>query len=112
MLQQAVEAFLRGQGWTVDSQGHVLSATKEESELVVGFVGPGEASAFADLCEGSAASLAAVLMGDVSDGDVVHLEESGVVCFLQQEVEDLVLASWLDPKKMHSSSFAQFLGEI
>ncbi len=112
MLQQAFEASLRGRGWAVDSEGHVLRATREDSELVIGFVGPGEASAFAELCEGSPASLAAVLMGAVSDADVVHLEESGVACFPQKEVEDFVLASWLDPSKIRSSSFAQFLEEL
>lgn len=112
MLQQAVETFLRGQGWTVESEGHMLSAAKDESELVLGFVEPGEAPTFADFCAESSASLAAILMQGASDADAVHLEESGIACFPHEEIEDLVLANWLDSKKVRSSTFVQFLNEI
>ncbi|OGS45795.1 MAG: hypothetical protein A3K66_01525 [Euryarchaeota archaeon RBG_16_67_27] len=109
MLQQAVRQFLEAEGWDVEADGAILQATRGESEVVIGILRPEEVPGFVERSEGSSASLAAILLDPLSDADVIHLEEVGILAFDRTDIEDVVLAGWLKKGRPPASPFLEFL---
>ena len=109
MLQQAVEQMLRDRGWTVASEGRVITAHRDGEETVLAFLQRGEATDFADRFAESSAILAAVLLQEIPDGEVVHLGEAGIACFAREEIEDLVVMALMKKAGLETAPFFQLL---
>ena len=109
MLQQAVGRFLASRGWEVASEGRILSGRRDNGEIVLGFLEPGDARGFLERWEDSTASLAAVLLAPFTASDVGELEGAGIRCFSREEIEDAVLADWLRREARGKSRFVEFL---
>lgn len=109
MLQQAVRQLLESDGWRVESEGGILQAMRDWSEVVIGFLRPEDVATFAERSERSSATLAAVLLDAISDADALHLEELGIATFKRTDIEDLVLAAWLKKDPLPASPFLEFL---
>jgi hypothetical protein len=109
LLQQAIEQFLRGRGWTVVADGRVLAAEKDGEEALLGFLQAGEASSYVDRTADSAAALGAVLLDGVPDDEVARLQEAGVSTFRREELEDVVMGAWFGKPDVDASPFVKFL---
>jgi len=109
MLQQAVEQMLRDRGWAVASEGRVITARRDSEETVLAFLQRGEARDFADRVAESSAILAAVLLEEIPDAEVVHLEEAGIACFDREEIEDLVVMDLMKKAGLETTPFFQLL---
>ena len=109
MLQQAVGRFLASRGWEVASEGRILSGRRDNGEIVLGFLEPGDARGFLERWEDSTASLGAVLLAPFAASDVGELEGAGIRCFSREEIEDAVLADWLRREARGKSRFVEFL---
>lgn len=109
MLQQAVEQMLRDRGWTVASEGRVITAVRDGDEAVLAFLQRGDAKDYAERVAESSAILAAVLLEEVPDAEVVHLEEAGIACFAREEVEDVVVMALMKKAGLETAPFFQLL---
>ncbi|MGQ0798348.1 MAG: hypothetical protein ACT4OI_10885 [Methanobacteriota archaeon] len=109
MLQQALEQMIRDRGWSVASEGRVITAVRDGDELVVAFLRHGDAKDYVERVADSSAILAAVLLEKTPAAEVVLLEEAGVTCFAREEVEDVVVMALMDKAGAGSAPFLQLL---
>ena len=109
VLRQALARFLERRGWTAAIQGQILIAEREGTGLVVGFLRPKDVAEFAERWEDSPAQLAAVFLEPLSGADTETLRESGIECFMREEIEDLILADWTDKPEGVRGGFLGFL---
>ncbi|OGS47980.1 MAG: hypothetical protein A3K68_00625 [Euryarchaeota archaeon RBG_16_68_13] len=109
MLRQALARFLERRGWTAAIQGQILIAEREGTGLVVGFLRPKDVAEFAERWEDSPAQLAAVFLEPLSEAETETLRESGIECFMREEIEDLILEDWTDKPEGDRGGFLRFL---